>query len=180
MQHMNYIIEGIDRLGKNCLIDNLQHRLGFFQVVNFGKPVPLDCYDGSLKIYQERSFFNAMLLLQSRARLLFNRSWLGEAVYADMYRGYSGDYVFDLEKQFHLHTKNSVKLILLTEDFSVSNHFVSDGESFDDLKRQDEQEQFITQFHRSILPNKQIINVTAADGKFRDQQDILAEVLKLA
>ena len=32
------------------------------------------------------------------------------------------------------------RLILLTEDFSVSKHFVDDGESFDITKREKEQE----------------------------------------
>ena len=31
--------------------------------------------------------------------LIFNRSHLGETVYSPLYRGYSGDYVFDIEKK---------------------------------------------------------------------------------
>ena len=32
--------------------------------------------------------------------LIFNRSHLGETVYSPLYRGYSGDYIFDIEKKY--------------------------------------------------------------------------------
>lgn len=178
MNNLNYVIEGLDRLGKNCLIDGLQNALGFKQVIDFGKPKKLDAYDGDLRVYQHQSFKHAMMMLATYPNLIFNRSWIGEAVYAEMYRGYSGDYVFELERRNNMAQCRSTKLILLTEDFSVSKHFVSDGESFDDSKRQEEQDRFISAYNKSSLPDKQIVNVTAVDGNFRDAHAILAEVLQ--
>ena len=174
----SYIICGIDRLGKDTLIKNMLDQLGFYQVVSFGKPQKLKKYFDDSRSFQQASFENSMVLLKSGANLIFNRSWIGEAVYAGAYRGYSGRYVFDLEREHEMHTCTHVKLILLTEDFSKSKHFVSDGLSFDDDKREFEQEKFLMAYEQSILPNKQIVCVTSEDGNFRPQLDILNEVLK--
>lgn len=193
-----YIIEGLDKLGKSFLINNIKNKLGFFQVIHFGKPEKLDIYNSAsgLKVfegdeeplvqvekenvhqflYQAESFRNAMLMCKSGARIIFDRSWLGEAVYAPLYRGYSGDYVFSLEKRTHV-AENNIRLILLTEDFTIAKHFVSDGESFDDDKRWEEQADFISAFHKSAIVDKRIINVTASDGKFRNQEDILQDAI---
>lgn len=189
-----YAIEGLDRLGKSTLIEGIQQKLGFFQVIHFGKPKRLDCYRGSLIPdnvvtyaevvsppmfnYQQACFRNSMKLSQAGARIIFDRWHLGEYVYSPMYRGYSGEYVFDLEQRFELDQTNFVRLILLTEDFSCSQHFVSDGDSFDDSKREAEQKMFIEAFDKSIIRDKRIICVTdPATGLFRDPADILAGAL---
>lgn len=175
--YSSYIICGIDRLGKDTLISNI-NKLGFYHNIIYGKPKALKIYNYEPKKYQFVGFDNGMLLLKSKAKLVFNRSWIGEAVYADLYRGYSGNYVFEMEKLHKLEECKHVKLILLTEAFSKSKHFISDGQSFDDNKRQQEQDRFLKAVDKSILPNKQIICVTAEDGNFRAQEDILDEVLK--
>jgi len=196
MTHTVYIIEGIDRLGKSTLIKNIKDKLGFFQVIHFGKPEKLKRYtsahlftddfsassgitQGNLAsyFYQSESFRNAMLMCSSGARLIFDRSWLGEAVYSSLYRGYSGDYVFDLERRLRIYNIPSVRLILLTEDFSTSKHFQSDGESFDDDKREMEQGQFIAAYNRSAILDRRIVCVTGSDGRFRPEADILKDAI---
>lgn len=173
-------IEGIDRLGKSTLIQNIKDELGFYQVIHFQKPQQLKCYKFGEQLfqYQYDCFKNSMVLAKSGAKLIFDRWHLGEVVYSDAYRGYFGDYVFELEKEAQLQNCQNIKLVLLTEDFSKSAHFISDGESFDDSRREEEQNRFIEAFNKSILPNKQIVCVTAEDGRFRPQLDILNEVLK--
>lgn len=173
-------IEGIDRLGKSTLIQNIKDELGFYQVIHFQKPQQLKCYKFGEQLfqYQYDCFKNSMVLAKSGAKLIFDRWHLGEVVYSDAYRGYFGDYVFELEKEAQLQNCQNIKLVLLTEDFSKSAHFISDGESFDDSRREEEQNRFIEAFNKSILPNKQIVCVTAEDGRFRSQLDILNEVLK--
>jgi thymidylate kinase len=185
-----FAIEGLDRLGKSTLIKNIQHKLGFYQVIHFSKPVVLDCkialYKNlggdtlenrreALAMYQSESFCNSFVLTKSCANIIFDRWHLGEAVYAKRYRGYDGDYVFCLE---HIGDLDKVRLILLTENFDVSNHFISDGESFDDSKRLEEQEDFKRAFNMSRIKDKRIICVTdPLTGLFRSEKDILAEAL---
>jgi len=194
MSKFVYAIEGLDRLGKSTLVEGIQRELGFFQVIHFGKPQRLEKYKYSIMPddiahdrdncypelfhYQQACFRNSMKLSQSGARIIFDRWHLGEAVYAPLYRKYDGNYVFDLEKRFGIDETSMVRLILLTEDFASSQHFVSDGDSFDDTKREAEQDRFIAAFNKSIIRDKRIICVTdPTTGQFRDAADILKEAL---
>jgi thymidylate kinase len=191
MAYQIYAIEGLDRLGKSTLIDGILNKKGYYEVVHFSKPRVLSTYqvtkpegavpEKSLPLwhYQRASFRNSMLLATSKARLIFDRWHLGEAVYSPLYRGYSGDYVFDFERVYDLDQAYHIQLILLVEDFEVSRHFVDDGESFDVNGRAREQELFIEAFQRSIIPNKRLICVTdRVKGGFRRKDDILAEALE--
>ena len=195
MQPTVFAIEGIDRLGKSTLIEGLLNRLGYYQVIHFSKPLKLNAYahasDRSLSFagvplhsqqlyqYQSQSFRNSMLLAKSGARIIFDRWHLGEAVYAPMYRAYRGDYVFDFERRHELDAVSGLRLILLTEDFQVSRHFVDDGESLGAVeKREEEQALFLSAFERSIIRDKRVICVTdPALGGFKPKDWILDEVL---
>lgn len=194
MSKFVYAIEGLDRLGKSTLVEGIQRELGFFQVIHFGKPQRLEKYKNALMPediahdrdlcypelfhYQQASFRNSMKLAKSGARIIFDRWHLGEAVYAPLYRKYDGNYVFDLEKRYDVDQESMVRLILLTEDFDASKHFVSDGDSFDDTKREQEQNRFIAAFNKSIITDKRIICVTdPSTGNFRPAEDILKEAL---
>lgn len=180
-------IEGLDRLGKTSLIEGIQQRCGFYQVIHFGKPQTLGVYErmvdahgeveDPLLQYQRASFQNSMILAKSGARIIFDRWHLGECVYSPLYRGTSGDYVFNLEKRARLDKEDEIRLILLVEDFKISRHFVSDGQSFNDGQREREQELFIKAFNRSIIPDKRMICVTGPDGRFRPKEEILEEAL---
>lgn len=172
-----YAIEGLDRLGKSTLIEGIQNRLGFHQLIHFGKPRKLDVYSGDAFKYQRQSFIESMLIANSKAHVIFDRWHLGEAVYSPIYRGYDGDYVFELERQYLDSTAN-IRLILLCEDFMVSKHFVSDGDSFDDSKRREEQQLFVKAFMKSKILDKRIIGVTDPDsGQFKSPQLILEQAL---
>ena len=185
-----YAIEGIDRLGKSTLIEGLLDRLGYYQIIHFSKPKKLSAYsdtspvDGvpstSLQIYhyQQESFRNSMILARGGGRLIFDRWHLGEAVYAPLYRLYSGDFVFDYEHNHHLDTVD-IRLILLTEDFGVSRHFQDDGLSLGTHNdREEEQNRFIHAFNRSIIRDKRIVCVTdPATGGFKPKEQVLTEVL---
>jgi len=175
-----YLIEGLDFLGKSSLVSGIQQKRGHHAVLHFSKPIALDCYNSSLREYQERSFRTMFSILRDAkyTSLICDRAHLGECVYAPLYRSYFGDYVFELEKAFAMHQNHSTRLILLTEDFSISKHFVDDGESFDITKREQEQEMFIAAFERSVISDKRIICVTdSALGGFKPKDVILQEVL---
>lgn len=186
-----YAIEGLDRLGKSTLIQGIKQTLGFYQTIHFGKPEKLTTYensvlnpacqlnhaDGQLFNYQSSSFNNSMIIANSGARVIFDRWHLGEAVYSPLYRGYNGHYVFEYEKLHKLSLNQHIRLVLLTEDFSKSKHFVDDGESFDISKREAEQQMFVDAFNKSIIYDKRIVCVTADDGQFKPKERILKEVL---
>ena len=184
------LVEGLDRLGKSTLVEIIQQELGYFQVIHFGKPKQLKFYeqkdsDGfvstgkSAYLYQRASFDNMFQLLNSTARVIFDRAHLGECVYSPIYRNYSGNYVYDLERDYGIGDNQTTKLILLVENMSIAEHFVDDGLSFDITKRQQEQDLFEEAFHKSIIKNKQIICVTdSTTGQFRSKEDILKEALQ--
>ena len=183
----SYIIDGLDRLGKSTVIQGIQDKLGFFQVIHYEKPKLLKCFDElskkigvpPLKMYQEESFSEMFAILNSSASVILDRAHIGECVYAPLYRNYSGDYIFALEKMFSMERNTQVRMILLTEDFASSKHFDDDGKSLGTAdKREEEQKLFIEAFEKSIIPNKKIICVTdKVTGKFRSKEDILNEVL---
>lgn len=185
----NFIIESIDRCGKDTLINNLLHKFGHRFVFHRKKPELLQCYADQAKIngidplllYQRECFANDMALLKNSEYntfgIFFNRSWLGESVYANLYRGYSGQYVFELEKIAGLETLKATRLILLTEDFSKSKHFIDDGLSLGSVEaREKEQNLFINAFNKSTILDKKMICVTdPATGQFKSQEEILRE-----
>lgn len=184
-----YLIEGLDRLGKDTLIQGIMNLQGYHQVMHFSKPVVLECYtdkglaptQAALREYQEQSFRTMFSILRDAhySKIICNRAHLGECVYSPLYRGYDGNYVFDLERQFHMDMVHQVRLILLVEDFETARHFVDDGESLGAISnRETEQNLFLAAFAKSIIPNKRIVYVTdLATGGFKSKEQILAEAL---
>jgi thymidylate kinase len=179
---MKFLIEGLDFLGKSSLTSGIKNRLGFHQVIHYGKPEILDYYTlkgyGPKFEYQKDSFNNLFNLLHSDANIIFDRAHLGEAVYAQLYRGYSGEYVWDLEDSYAADYIEDVRLILLTENFAVAKHFKDDGENFDVSKREAEQQLFIEAYNKSIIKDKIMICVTDhLTGQFLPKEEILSQAL---
>lgn len=199
-----FIVDGVDRLGKTTLIRNLQDRLGPFVVVHSGKPPVLERFmnksinslsldlDATAEqraqaVFQEEYFKQTMLMIQHNTdvKIIFDRLHLGEMVYSPLYRKVVPNAVMEFEKLCaRPHGVQSLgggftktRLILLTEDFSKSRHFVSDGESFNDAAREEEQQAFLKAYQASCIEDKRIINVTGADGNFKPELEILLEAL---
>lgn len=191
------IVEGCDRLGKDSLIQGIQHKLGFFQEIHYQKPKLLDLYVSEfytknpladlsdkaekrfcLQRYQIESFWNMFRLLSQPGKFIMNRAHLGEYVYSPRYRNYSGDYVFDLERQFtndqnSKFTETTLLVLLTTSDFSFVQ---DDGLSFDFSKKEEEQDDFKKAFNKSTIKNKILIDVSNGNGFYRDAGNILKEV----
>lgn len=182
--YQNFIIEGLDRLGKSTLIEGIQNRYGYHLVIHYEKPKVLSTYleatDDNVMVAQHQYQFDSFvtmfdLLENAHGPFILDRAHLGEMVYAPLYRGYPGDYVFELEQEYDL---EGTRLILLTEDFTKSKHFKDDGESLGpESARAKEQELFIKAFNKSTITNKKIVCVTGEDGNFRSPEEILNEVL---
>ncbi len=196
-----FIIEGLDRLGKSTLIEGILRENGFHQVIHYERPKLLQFYmdravehayhlgddddEAALKrkalfMYQYDTFDVMCRLITSGAYLILDRAHLGEYVYAPIYRGYDGNFIFDLERSYLLNSSNlGIRLILLTEDFEKSKHFVDDGKGLGtEDKRPQEQARFIEAFNKSIIADKKMICVTdPATGSFRSKEEILKEAL---
>jgi nicotinamide riboside kinase len=192
-----FLIEGLDRLGKSTLVENIIDKLGYYQRLHFSKPKMVERYanaeadvelavkygvsseNAALFHYQQACFRNLFIMAHSYGRFICDRAHLGEAVYSNLYRGYDGNYVFDLEENLAANELARVRLILLVENFTCSKHFVDDGHSLGpESARAKEQDLFMHAFNRSIIRDKRVVSVTDIyTGQFRDPQDILEEVL---
>lgn len=186
------VIEGVDRLGKDTLIQGIQDRLGFFQVLHYQKPKLLakysqeayrslkegqDVKSQALKTYQFYSFITMFKMMRGNTRILCNRAHLGETVYAKRYRGYDGNYVFNIERLFSYSDgplEHVLLVMLYTSDFSF---ITDDGLSLDVTKREEEQADFLEAFNRSTIPNKILIDVCNGHGGFLPAESILEKVL---
>lgn len=180
MKHYDHIlIEGIDRLGKSTLIENIIQSTGFRLQFHLERPEQLNCYTLSnsdpLQKYQLETYRNMFSILQSNANTLWDRAHLGEVVYAPKYRNYSGDYVYTLEDASLQSLVNSKLILLYTSDLNICT---DDGLSFDFSARGDEQQAFKEAYAKSKMPNKVAIDVHDGLGRFKDPQDIMKLALK--
>jgi thymidylate kinase len=180
----NIIIEGLDRLGKSTLVSGIEERLGCFTKLHFGKPLILEHYKLAVgepyakEAYQRESFEQMFRVLDSEARMILDRGHLGEAVYSKRYRGYNGDYVFDLENVKHVNAlTNTLLVLLVNHDKELERKLVDDGQSFDWQKRDEEQQDFIAAFNRSRIQHKLMVSV-GAHGEFADKDWIADSVVK--
>lgn len=188
MTFRNIIIEGIDRVGKDTLIDGLMNKLGYHYVVHYTKPKVLDALKPlgwapdlekryALQQYQVKTFQNMFKLLNSGANLILNRAHLGEVVYAQRYRGYDGSYVLTQEQEAGGDYQDQTLLVLLhTSDTQL---LTEDGNSLGGLdKRIAEIVDFIKAFERSSIKHKVAIDVNDSRGQFIPREKVLETVLQ--
>lgn len=193
-----FLIDGIDRLGKSSLIERIQEELGYHLVIHYDKPKALANFmvdaenmiggthvsdkavtNQALKMYQEEANRGMFELLKSNVPIIFDRTHLGELVYAPLYRGYDGSYVFEMEKDL-IESKfftqaSDIRLILLTS--SNTDMLKDDGKSFDPTKKKFEQDLFIEAFHKSKLTNKVIVDVHDGAGGYKSFDQVFQAAL---
>jgi thymidylate kinase len=174
-----FLIEGVDRMGKSTLIQGLLDKLGYHLVVHYDKPKKLQVYleeDEQLALYcyQHALYTDMFDLIAADHHLIFDRAHLGEMVYAPMYRKYSGEYVLDMEREHAKNTTNARLVLLTTSDFSFIK---DDGQSFDFSKKEAEQEKFVAAFARSQIKDKVFVDVSNKRGGYKSPAEILNEVL---
>lgn len=159
------IIEGTDNTGKdtqqNLIIQNL-HNLIFHKVHYSSLPFKndVDKHTAYSKQMYTDMFRMMMELKDKDINIIFNRSHLGETVYSPLYRGYSGDYVFDIEKEYVNALRENLYLITLSND----PHIImsrDDGKSF--YGNEEEVKAEVDGFNRahrlSKIKNKLMINI---------------------
>lgn len=172
-----FLIEGVDRMGKGTLIEGILQTMGYHVVVHLEKPRKLKVYDDCtptpLRLYQHDVYTQMFKMIDSGIEVIFDRAHLGEMVYAPLYRKYSGNYVLDYEKDVATH---DARLILLTtSDFSFIQ---DDGLSLDFSKKEIEQAKFIEAFSQSTIEDKVIIDVCNGKGGYRPAAEILEAALR--
>jgi hypothetical protein len=115
------IIEGTDNTGKdtqqNLIIEKVNNLV--FQKLHYSSLPFLDDKEKHISYSQKMydDMFKLMIVSKDKdINLIFNRSHLGESVYSPLYREYSGDYVFDIEKKYVKQLRKELYLITLTND----------------------------------------------------------------
>lgn len=181
------IIEGTDRTGKDTLINELKNYFNRTLIIHCGKPI--GSTDNEKIIFQNNFFNDHINKLTSNIYkdicdvVIFNRSWIGEYVYGQLYRNMTNTQASEFISNKDLLLNNNDKLDLYyIQLVNSSNKLIQDyddGESLsnDSIMINKERELFYDVYSLTSIKNKKIINVNV-DDTFREKNDILKEVLE--
>lgn len=157
------IFEGLDRCGKDTQIGLIQKSFSSetFHVFHYSK-IPLDTPEENRE-YSKRMYVDMFEIMKENKdknrNFIFNRSHLGESVYAPLYRNYLGDYVFKIEEEYIEDLNNKLYLVVLVNDplILISRE---DGDSLskneEDILK--EKQMFERAYEESKIKNKILIN----------------------
>lgn len=164
---MIIIVEGLDRCGKDTQIRNIKqylleqnenksvHELHYSSI-----PVKDNVQERSLVLYFDMFRIIDAIRESNDIHLILNRSHIGEAVYAPLYREYSGDYIFEVERHFKEALKEIKLITLIDSSFKCLDR--DDGLSLSNKsleKVNDELNYFIEATNKSHIKNKIIIDI---------------------
>ena len=159
------IIEGTDNVGKDTQQDLIIEKLNnlVFHKVHYSS-LPFKEDKDKYATYSKK-MYNDMFKMMVNCKdedinIIFNRSHLGETIYSPLYRGYSGDYVFNIEKKYaNILRKNLYLITLVNDPHTILKR--DDGKSF--YGNEEEVKAEVDGFKRahrlSKIKNKQLINV---------------------
>lgn len=188
---MVYIFEGMDNCLKDTLIQLFRATLSpQTQILKYNSP-PKGI--ANVELWQKAHFQDMFDLIKinldnnSSRNLILNRAHLGEYVYSPIYRGYEGDWIFDLEKTF-LHGsdlyKSNVQLFVFYDSNNCNLRLREDGKSFsnnNDENLDKERLKFLQAFEKSMIPNKRIFDLSnyPDDSKDKKNQVDVKSILKM-
>lgn len=166
---MFIIIEGPDRVGKDTLIKSIKNYYNniIFQTLHFTnikQNTKEDVILYNKKLY--KNMFDIMLyniLQNENFGIICNRSHLGEMVYGPLYRGYSGDYVLQIERLYKIFLNLWQKLALVVLIDKPENLIArDDGQSFttDLTTKQKEVNLFKQVYERTSIKNKLLVDIS--------------------
>jgi thymidylate kinase len=104
-----------------------------------------------------------------------NRAHLGEYVYSPLYRGYEGDWIFELEKSFFGGSdiyQPRIKLFVFYDSENSRLRMREDGKSFSDNDFENmnkERDRFLKAFEESMILHKKLFNLSDYLGDFKDE-----------
>ena len=164
------IVEGLDRVGKNTLIDSIS--ADYANVIKRHWSYPKgetneektqyqkDTFRFEFDLYKEMNF-----RLQEDSLMIWNRSHIGELVWGSLYRNSQPEtWVYELEQEYGLDKNLDVYLIYLWADpnFIVKE---DDGNSYSAklADKQKELDHFNLAVHCSEIKKKLVIKVNSDD-----------------
>ena len=186
---MVFIFEGQDRTGKSTQIDFLKGFLSYkkFLVLHFSQVKSLlnniELYeDYSKSLYKEG--FKFLKRNYISFDLILDRFHLGESVYSPIYRKYSGDYVFDLEKKYLNEDMQNFIYLLVFIDSKEDNLIKrEDGLSIVDENGNrflyKEKNLFIESYEKSLIKNKILIDISKYDNEKLISEQIVNFISKI-
>jgi thymidylate kinase len=181
------ICEGPDNVGKDTQIDLIIKHLSnrVFHKLHYSALPFKD--DKEKHATYSKKLYETMFQLMMKSKIgkykgdldiniILNRSHLGETVYSPLYRGYSGDYVFDIEKKYTKALREDLYLITLVND----PHTIlkrDDGKSFygNEEEVKAEIDGFTRAHRKSTIKNKLLVNIGTMSAK--EVSNILIEFL---
>lgn len=168
------IIEGQDRTGKDTLIKKLV-KTYFDKSPFIIHCIGTDKKDSEGLKASKKYYYDLFNLIESsNNNFILNRSHIGEYIYSPIYRGYSGDYIFELEKT--LSNKKNYFLIGLI-DSSAEALKREDSESLSKGSQDlffKEQNLFTNAILKSRLPNSKKILLDIKDKN----EDVVFNIIK--
>ena len=158
---MNYVVMGIDRIGKDTFID---YNFPDHKKIHLTKPPK----DEDPLMFSKAEYCEYFCNLKKSDNIVYNRGHIDEFVYAPIYRKYSTYWLTIMEEEFAGDVTNTVFILLYTDNFDM---MVDDGLSHDFSRKEEEQEFFLKYFDSSKMLNK--IKIKVNDGKnYRNPEDI--------
>jgi len=162
---MIVLFESPDRCGKSTqsqLLYNKLWRLGPTHSLHYSNlkgASKEESLNNSIILYSD--MFNLLLKGPKNRNFILDRSHIGEYVYAPMYRGYDGSYIFDIEKQFM--NNDNWNLIYLVTFIDKAENIIKrdDGLSFSTQVENKKKEinSFVEASKKSYIKNKIVIDI---------------------
>lgn len=177
---MVYIFEGMDNCLKDTLIQLFRATLSpQTQILKYNSP-PKGV--ANVELWQKAHFEDMFDLIKANLdsgsrNLILNRAHLGEYVYSPIYRGYEGNWIFDLEKAFLRSSDfyySNIKLFVFYDSNNSNLHFREDGNSLSNNNNENldkERGRFLQAFEKSIIPNKRIFDLSDYPGDSKDEKN---------
>lgn len=161
---MNFVIMGIDRIGKNTFI---QSCLPNHKEIHLSKPPK----DVDPLLFTKAEYADYFINLKKDQNLVYNRGHIDEFVYGPLYRNQNTYWLKIWEQEFAFDMLNTTFVLLLSKNFNV---MADDGNSLDYSKREEEQNLFIKNFDQSPFNNK-IKLYTINDNGYKSPDAIKSE-----
>lgn len=168
---MVVIFEGPDRCSKSTQAEKLlsvMHDLPV-HVIHYSSPKGFKNTEEAKAwlTAQYTSMFEMLEAFQGKADFILDRSHVSEMVYAPMYRGYTGDYVLDIERAARDRNPAFWDSIRLVTFYDKPDNLIAreDGLSFttDRVKKAEEVIAFLEATSKSQISRKTTINIDGLD-----------------
>lgn len=155
---MNFVVMGIDRIGKNTFIENVLKTFDpDLKEIHLSKP-PADV---DPLMYTKAEYAEYFMELKKNNHLVYNRGHIDEFVYGPLYRDQNTYWLKIYEQELWDVVLNTVFILLISENFNVMQ---DDGNSLDYSRRHEEQDLFLKHFQESPMKNKIIIRTIDRNG----------------